>query len=781
MTAADLYRRRDTSFPLSEILICDADDKALLDLAAESGTGLSLDEMKIIQSYFKSKDRNPTDVELQSIGLAWSEHCCYKSSKTILRDYLFGIDNPDVIDRGDAGVMNFDDRYAYALRIESHNHPSAVEPYGGAATGIGGIVRDVLCMGCQPIALIDPLFFGELDTDPTDLPKGTKHPRYLLSGVVAGIRDYGNRIGIPTVSGGVYFDESYLGNCLVNVGCVGIAKKEHLFQNRVGGVGDNLVLAGGRTGRDGIHGVTFASAILTEQSETESRGAVQLGDPIMKEPLIHSVLDVARKGLITGMKDLGGGGLSCVCGELAYAAGYGVEVHLDNVPLKEEGLSPWEIWVSESQERMMLAVTDDDLEDVLHVFKFYDVPANVIGRVIPERAARVLFHGEEILDLDLDFLTAGPEYCRPREIKSPSQKVIESPPEELDDYSKTLIELLSSHNICCKDWVIRQYDHEVRGGTVLKPLQGVLGHDTHGDAAVMKPVEDTWKGLAITTAVAPWTTAIDPYRGGKTVVDEMCRNLVAVGARPHSFSNCLNFGNPEIPERLGEFHETVRGLGEVASALDLPTPSGNVSFYNETGIDAVKPTAVILGVGIVEDVRHSITADLKSAGSLLYLIGETMEEMGASAYYRLTGGASPTVPDVNIDLLDSSMDCMLRAMEKQLVRSCHDVSDGGLAVAVAEMCIGGQLGAALDLNVIDDLRTDFKLFSESNTRWLVEVEPSKTQQFEGELGQLKFVKVGVVGSDSLVILDKGRTVIDLQLNKIEDAWRAPLWKSMGDA
>ncbi|MFO7619601.1 MAG: phosphoribosylformylglycinamidine synthase subunit PurL [Thermoplasmata archaeon] len=778
MAAEGLYRKLEAPFPFSEILISGATDGQLRAIAEESGTGLSLDEMKALVDYFGKLGRNPTEVELQSIGQAWSEHCCYKSSKQILREFVFGIDNPKVLDRGDAGVMDFDEDNAYSLRIESHNHPSAVEPYGGAATGIGGIVRDVLCMGCQPIALVDPLFFGKLDTKMEKLPKGTKHPRYLFGGVVSGIRDYGNRIGVPTLSGGVFFDDSYTGNCLVNVGCVGIARKSHLYKNRVGGAGENLVLVGGRTGRDGIHGVTFASAVLTGESETESRGAVQLGDPITKEPVIHAVLEVARRGIISGMKDLGGGGLSCVCGELAYAAGFGVEVQLDRVPLKEEGLLPWEIWVSESQERMMLAIADENLEEALHVFKFNDVEANVVGRVIPEQIARVFFQGTKVLELDLKFLTGGPEYCRPRTVSEPSNRVTERPPAKQLGHTDALMELLASQNICSRDWVIRQYDHEVRGSTILRPLQGAIGHSCHGDASVLKPVEETWKGLAITTAVSPWVTAIDPYRGGKAVIDEMCRNLVAVGARPDSFSNCLNFGNPEKPERLGEFHEAVRGMGEAAAYLGIPTPSGNVSFYNESETGSVLPTAVVLGIGILPDVRKAITSDLKARDNLIYIIGRTGSEMGGSAYHRLVGAQSPSVPDTDLSILKNSTGALLTAMSQGLVRSCHDLSDGGLAVAIAEMCIGGQIGAELDLEPLAGLPHEAILFSESNTRWLVEVEPGNAERFEAALGDLA-IGLGKVGGSELAIISGEEILVNAAVSDLEREWRDTIWNLMG--
>src|SRR2546427_9042537 len=448
--------------------------------------------MKRIRDHFRGKGRNPTDVELQSLGQAWSEHCCYKSSKVFLKEFIFPLQTPDVIDRGDAGVRAFDDEHAYALRIESHNHPSAVVPYGGATTGIGGILRDVLAMGAQPIALVDPLHFGPLDYPYEKLPRELKHPKYLFGGVVAGIRDYGTRVGIPTVAGCVGFDEGYLGNILVNVGCVGFAKRSQLQKNRVKEVGDVFVLAGGHTGRDGIHGVTFASVDLTEEAVGGwEAGAVQLGDPILKEPLIHAVVESAESGLLHGLKDLGGGVLSCVVGELALNGGLGAEVDLEKVPLKEAGLAPWEIWVSESQERMMLVVPPDNIGKVLRIFDLYDVPATPIGRVIPQKVCRVRYRGETVLDMDLEFYTGGPEYRRPTKEPSMPTKAVELPAKP-KDLSATFLRLLRAPNIASKEYVIRQYDHEVRASTVIRPLQGVIGKAAHGDAAVSKPLVDSW-------------------------------------------------------------------------------------------------------------------------------------------------------------------------------------------------------------------------------------------------------------------------------------------------
>ncbi|MFQ5837495.1 MAG: phosphoribosylformylglycinamidine synthase subunit PurL [Thermoplasmata archaeon] len=747
-------------------------------ISKDLGLALNLEEMKRIQEYFRGVGRKPTDVELQSLGQAWSEHCCYKSSKFFLREFVFGIEASQVLLKGDAGVVEFDEDHAYALRIESHNHPSAIEPYGGAATGIGGILRDVLCMGAKPIALVDPLHFGPLDYPYEKLSRGVKHPLYLTQGVVAGIRDYGNRVGVPTVAGSIYFNEGYLGNIIVNVGCVGIARKERILKNAVKSPQDVFILAGGRTGRDGIHGVTFASLELTDEMWEEWRaGAVQLGDPIMKEPLMHACLEAAGKDLVDGMKDLGGGGLSCVVGEMALAGGYGAEVYLDRVPLKEEELSPWEVWVSESQERMMLAVPEEKVEDVLSIFELYDVPATPIGRVIEDKVARVLYKGHKVLEMDLEFYTRGPEYCRPFLTDLEMEKVKEVAPREPGDYGKVILQLLGSPNIASKELVIRQYDHEVKASTVIKPLQGVLGKQCHGDAAVLKPLEDSWRGLAIATASTPQFARLHPFRGGASAVDEVCRNLVSVGARPHALSDCLSFGNPERPDRLGYFREAVRGLGHVASAMKLPIPSGNVSFYNETPVSPVPPTPVLLGTGIVPDIRHCVTSDLKAEGSSLYLLGRTKAELGGSEYYRLTGGQGGQVPDVDVDLLKASVEGLLKAMESGLVLASHDLSHGGLAVALAEMCMGGDLGVEAEI-APGALRPDIFLFSESNTRWLLEVDTAKEDSLLEVLQGLPLAHIGQVRGSELR-LKVGSKTLSLSVEGMRSAWSSALPRLVG--
>jgi len=744
----------------------EADDAGLVKILKKRSLGLSLDEAKKVREYFRKEKRNPTDVELEALSQAWSEHCCYKSSKPVLKRTVFKIKAPQniCVISEDAGVVDFDKEHAYVVALESHNHPSALDPYGGAATGIGGILRDVICMGSQPVALIDPLFFGPLDLPEEKLPKGTKHPRFLFKGVVSGIADYGNRVGIPTVAGMVEFDESYVTNCLVNVGCIGIIRKEDVVHSRAGAVGDIYIMAGGKTGRDGIHGVSFASAELGEESEEKDIPAVQLGYAIMKEPLMHACLEATKKKLLTGMKDFGGGGLSCVSSEMAHAGKKGAVIELDKVPLKQEGMAPWEIWVSESQERMMVTVKPEDAEKVLKIFEFWDVPAAVVGTVNESSRVKATYNGKVVLDLDLDFLLAGVSYERPFKFV---ERDATEPRFDMPDLSEMVLRLLNSPRIGSRESIIRRYDHEVRGNTVIKPMQGKINYQTHGDAAVLKPLEDSYKGLAITADVNPQFCRLDPYWGAASAVDETVRNLVSVGARPHSLADCLNFGNPEKPERMGELIRCCDGLYFAASAYKIPYVSGNVSLYNEGLEGPIAPTPTILGIGIVADVRKAVTADLKEAGNVIYLLGETMQEMGGSEYYRLLGLTGGSVPKVYPEKTQKSMSGLLKAMDKRLVRSCHDLSTGGLLVAAAEMAFGGDLGLDLDIRNVGGMRTDYKLFSESNSRWLVEVREKDAADFESMvLGR----RVGTVTKETeLKIKDSG---VDLKfdLAQLRDAW-----------
>ncbi len=769
------YLKKDAPFELYDVVLQGAGDEELKAISEEMGLALSVDEMKKVRDHFKKLGRNPTDAELQAIGQAWSEHSCYKSSKALLKERIFSLKNREFIANEDAGLMNFDDEYAYAVAIESHNHPSAIEPYGGAATGVGGILRDIACMGAQPIALIDPLFFGNLDTDYREIPKGVKHPRYLFSGVVAGIRDYGNRMGIPTVAGITYFHEGYTGNPLVNVGSVGIVRKDRILHSRVGQAGDVFILAGGRTGRDGIHGVTFASLTLHEDSEEESRGAVQLGDPITEEPLFHACFEANEFGLVEGMKDLGGGGLSSCVGEMALAAGLGAEVELDSVPLKEEDMAPWEIWISESQERMMLVVKPESVDKVLKIFDKWDVLANPIGKAVKGNGIRVRYTGIEVIDLDLNFYTAGPVYRR--RYAKPKRKIEENIPEEPENYEKVLLKVLTHPNIASKEWVIRQYDHQVRGSSVLTPMQGRIGHETHGDASLIKPREESWKGLAISTGISPRISEINPYWGAWNAVDEAYRGLVSVGARPHSLSDCLNFGNPEEAHRFWEFRESIKALGEAGKSLGLPYASGNVSFYNESPAGAIPPTPTIMGIGIMADIRKRVTSDFKRENSHIYIVGSTGAEMGGSIYYEIAGGKTATVPKVDSRGLRKNAEALLGAMEKGLVLAAHDISEGGTAVALGEMCFGGNIGADIDIGRIGKARADVKLFSESPSRWLVEVPEEKKDRFENTVNGA--LRIGRVGGKHIGISDFERLLLDVDIERAYSLWKEALWKIMG--
>jgi len=773
------YVRSDAEFPLFTIRLQGASDEELEQISAEMSIGLSVDEMKRVRDYFAKKGRDPTDVELEAMGQAWSEHCCYKSSKPVLKKNIYGIAEEKIFARGDAGVVEFDKDHFFVAKIESHNHPSAIEPYGGAATGVGGIIRDVLCCGAQPIALVDPLFFGPLDLPHAQLPKGVKHPRYLFQGVVEGIRDYGNRVGLPTIAGSFYFHEGFTWNCLVNVGCIGIMPKKDWVPNRAKAAGNVYIYAGGRTGRDGIHGVTFASAELSEGSEEASRSAVQVGDPITKEPLIHAVREIVEKRLLVGMKDFGGGGLSCVAGELAWDAKLGAEIHLEKIPLKEEGLSPWEIWVSESQERMMLVVEPDRVKEVLHIFRKWDVVAVEVGRVIPDPVVRAFMAGRKVLELDLAFSTAGPVYDRPIALPE-AQNGHVAALSEPTDYAATLLELLGRWNICSKEWVLRQYDHTVRANTVLQPLQGKIGLQSHGDASVLKPLESSYRGLAVTCDVNPSLCETNPYWGAASAMDEVIRNLAAVGARTSVVCDNLNFGNPEDPNVMGQLSEATRGLAYVARELQVPFSSGNVSLYNDNPNGPVPPTPTLMALGIVQDIRQCVTTDFKAAGDLVFLIGqETSAELGGSEYARMRGHprAGP-VPHVDARFTGRAAEALVTAIEAGHVRACHDLSEGGLAVALAEMCLGGDIGASVNLEkVAPGLRHDEKLFSETNTRWIVEVEPARAEAFRSHFTTAKVPvsELGTVGgSDFHVIERRNVTVFKVAVAKMREAWSTPL-------
>ncbi len=743
----------------------------LAEVSRSRGLGFAPAELQRIRQYFRAIRRDPTDVELAGLAQSWSEHCSYKSSRPILRAAFAGLaPKPKVLGTGDAGVLRFEGEFAYALRIESHNHPSAIEPYGGAATGIGGILRDVLAVGAKPIALADPIFFGPLDLPPSEVPPGVKSPRYLMNGVVAGISDYGNRVGVPTVSGGVYFDRSFTVNPLVNVGCVGFLPRRRLVPNRAARVGDRLVLVGGLTGRDGIGGVAFASQELTDRSEEESRGAVQLGNPIMKEPLIHACLEAFDEGLVRGIKDLGGGGLAAATGELAHAGGFGMRVDLARVPLRESGLRPWEIWISESQERMMLDVRPTDLPALLGIFRRHDVPATEFGEVTRPPFELVQVDGVPAAHLELGF-RVDPPPVRRRVARRPRAPPA-AEPHPTDDPRELFEHLVLAPDSLSREGVIRVYDHEVQGRTVVKPLHGRPVSPSHGDAAILRPRSESWTGLAVATAAQPWACREDPRWGAAGVVEEAARNLYAVGARPDAFTNCLNFGNPEDPHVLFDFAEATRGLAEAARALGFAVPSGNVSFYNG-GLGAeIPPTPVLMATGIVPDLRRAVTSDLKESGDRLYVVGATLGALGGSLWARLancTGLAPPRPDPARTRRLGERL---LALGGRGRLAAAHDVSDGGLAVTLAEMAFGGGLGFRADLEALGAASPALALAAEGASRWVVEVRPRDERELRRALRGLPMARLGEVtdAGGALAWGDDALGTVDLEA--LYPRWRA---------
>ena len=749
----------------------DANDAGLRRVASARGLGFSLAEMRRIRSEFRRLRREPTDVELAGLAQSWSEHCSYKSSKVWLKKSFRGLARrPKVLGTGDAGVLKFSPGFAYAIRIESHNHPSAVEPYGGAATGIGGILRDVLAVGGKPIALADPLFFGPLGTPSSELPPGVRSPRYLMDGVVAGIRDYGNRVGVPTISGMVGFDPEYTVNPLVNVACLGFLPTSRLQPNRAQRVGDRLVLAGGLTGRDGIGGVAFASREIDDKSTESDRGHVQLGDPIMKEPLIHACLESFDRGLVRGVKDLGGGGLATASGELAHAGGFGQVLHLDRVPLREPDVLPWEIWISESQERMLLDVRPSDTPTVLDIFRRYDVPATDIGEVVSGDVEELFFHGAPAARLPLSFRIDPPLLTRRRTKRAPPRGPALSVPDS--DLPRLIETLALAPDTLSREPVIRMYDHEVQARTVVKPLHGRPQSPSHGDASILTPLPGSDRGLAVATASQPWACRESPREGGIWTVEEAARNLYAVGARPDAFTDCLNFGSPEDPKVMSDFAEVVQGLADGARALGFSVPSGNVSFYNLGLGHSALPTPVLMATGIVPDIHFAVTSDLKASGDRLYLLGRSSERLGGSLYARSVGRSGIAIPPVDPKGLRRLGERLLEAGRRGWVRSAHDVSDGGLAATLFEMAAGGGLGFSVDLSATGLPGPGLALAAEGASRWVVEVPDASALAFERSLRGLALARLGTVTEGNGRLAWGGREMAVMEIDRLYPRWRA---------
>lgn len=700
--------------------------------------------------------REPNSLEHGMLDIMFSEHCSYKSSRPILG--LFPTEGENVIvgPGDDAGIVGLTDELALVIGMESHNHPSAIEPYGGAGTGIGGIIRDIISMGAMPVALLDSLRFGYLED---------QRSRYLFEYVVKGISDYGNRVGIPTVGGEVEFDDNFQFNPLVNVVCAGIVRKDSIMRGIAPNVGDKFVLMGGRTGRDGIHGVTFASEELTTASELESRPAVQIGDPFTKKQVMEATFEALEKIQVQGLKDLGGGGLTCCISELAAKCGNGAKIEITKIPLRESEMTPYEIMLSESQERMVFVVHPEDVDALLEIFKKYELPAAVVGEVIEGDQFITTLEGEVVADVPADLLADPPiinrETIQPDELKE-YVSVEDIPPKE------ALLKLLSSENIASKEWVYRQYDHEVQIGTVVKPGD---------DAAVIRVDENT--AFSITSDCNSIHTKLDPYHGGAGSVAEAIRNVISMGSDPICIVDCLNFGNPEKPEVLWQFKECVKGMSDIASRFKTPVISGNVSFYNETEGVTVNPSPVVGVAGrvAIDNIR---TSEFKNEGDVIVLIGKTRPETDGSEYHRsIYGLVQGKPPEVKIDEeFYSGMSVLntIKADSNGNVTAVHDCSSGGLGVAIAEMAISGNLGAELDLKnspMDDQLDIPTLLFSESHGRYLITVKKDAVDGILSKIGVPSEV-IGVVGGNSLVIKDE----FSVDLEELKNAYHGTIEKFM---
>jgi len=785
---ADLYIQRKNSQVL-EVATANATDAQLAEINNELALGFSPQELKAIQAYFRKEKRNPTDVELQTISQTWSEHCCHKTFRgkikldgkeinSLLKTYIAKatkeIKAPWCFSvfEDNAGIVKFDKGYGIAAKVETHNHPSAVEPFGGAATGVGGVIRDILGVWADPIACTDVLGFGPLDYDYNKLPAGVKHPKYVYMGVTAGISAYGNNMGIPTVNGAIYFDESYTGNVTVFCGCIGLLPLNKY--RKAAKVGDLIVVIGGKTGRDGIHGVTFASAELTEKSEEVSRPAVQIADPIEEEKVKRAMNAIRDLQLASATTDLGGGGLSSAVGETAEKYDCGASVDLSKVPLKYQGLAPWEIYISESQERMFLIIPPENLDRAMEVFEREDVEATAIGVLTKERRLQLKYGQETVADLDMAFLFNLCEATKNATIETTSLKEPEFA--EPQDLTQTLLQLLAAPNIASKESVIRTYDHEVKGNTTLKPLQGEYAGPN--DAAVLKPVDDSIKGLVISCGMNPNYGKIDAYWMAASAIDEAIRNNIAVGGRRIALLDNFTWGNPEKPERLGSLVRACQACYDVATAFRTPFISGKDSLYNESPLGPVTPTLLITAVGIVPDVSLTVSMDLKAAGNLLYIVGDTYPELGGSEYYKLKGYLGKSVPQLRATKARKTYYNLTKAMSRGIVKSCHDLSEGGLAVAAAEMAFAGGYGLELDLRAVpgkDLARNDFVLFSESNSRFLIEIAKKDKQEFEGLMGKYS-AQIGTVTKEQKLLIYglNGKGVVDATLEKLRHSWKKTL-------
>ena len=785
------------SYKLEHIGLLGANEDELAEIC--NRFGFSNEEIKTISSYFAGLERNPTDAELETLAQTWSEHCVHKTFKAkisldgevidnLLKSTIARatreLDKPWCLSvfKDNAGVIDFDGKWALCFKAETHNHPSAIEPYGGASTGIGGVVRDVLGTGlsAKPICNTDVFCFGQPDLPYDDVPPGVLHPRRMLKGVRAGVADYGNRLGIPTLNGAILFDERYVANPLVYCGTVGLMPSDMAMmgQQQPGAL---VVLAGGRTGRDGVHGVTFASEQLSKDSTEVSFSSVQIGNPIMEKKLIDTILQARDRKLFRRITDCGGGGLSSAVGEMA--ASTGVRVYLDRVPLKYAGLSYSEIWISESQERMLLAVPPEYADELLELFAGENTEATVIGEFTDDKKLSLFYNDNLVCELEMEFLHEG---LPQRELEAvwqpPQYKEMEF---KQPDLAQSLLKILGAWNVCSKEWVIRQYDHEIQGGSVLKPLVG-KNNDGPGDAAVIRPILDSERGVVISNGINPKYSDIDPYWMAASAIDEALRQIIAVGGNLERVALLDNFcwGNTSRPEKLGALVRACRACYDMAIVYGTPFISGKDSLNNEFQSEgrniSIPDTLLISAMGVIADSGKAISMDFKQAGNLIYITGETFSELGGSEYLNIMGFSSNSVPKVDPQKAKKLMDNLSQATAEGLVKACHDISDGGIGVSLAEMAFSGGLGAAARLKDVplgeSIKRDDYILFSESNSRFIAEVAPQDKDRFELLMGESAFACIGeVVADKTLEIFGlKGGSILLIPIDELKSAWQKPL-------
>ncbi|MGM0771662.1 MAG: phosphoribosylformylglycinamidine synthase subunit PurL [Halobacteriota archaeon] len=708
-------------------------------------------DLKIIT---EEMGREPNLVEQGCFLNLWSEHCSYRSSAPLLKTFTTVGDRVIIGPGDDAAIIRFGDGWVLAIGMESHNHPSYVDPYNGSATGVGGIVRDIISMGARPIALMDPLYFGPLDT-----PKNL----YLFEHIVEGIAGYGNCIGVPVVRGEAYFDETYSGNPLVNVVCVGLAREENIVTACAQKAGNKLVLVGSTTGRDGLGGASFASRDLSEEAEAEDRPSIQIGDPFTEKLLIEATLEAIGTGHVLSCRDLGAAGLAGASSEMASKGNLGMRLMADKVILRESGMTPYEIMISESQERILFEVSSENVDEILAIAEKYDLNASMIGELTERLFYTVEFEGEVVADMPVKLLTEGaPTFERPS--TAPDERDVGDKPELPADLKQEVIDILSSHNIASKEWIYRQYDHEVQIRTVDKP---------GSDAGVLRIADG--KGLALSCGCNPGHTLLDPYEGGKGTLIENSMNLAVKGAEAIALVDCLNFGNPEKPDIYWQFKHAILGLGDAARDLSIPVVGGNVSLYNESGEygTAIVPTPSIGLIGITGDIETVPGSFFGGEGNAVLLVGETFDEMGGSEYYKIKGlRNNGNVPKVR-ENASETVETLIKIIRSGKIKAAHDVSAGGLATALCEMC--RDFGANIDLaDVGEGLRPDDLLFSESHARALL-VTSEKDEVLE-MLDNIPCYVIGTVGGDRLNI--KGNEFdLSLTLDEIADA-RSSLTKLM---